>query len=149
MSKTELKEATALSRGAILEADDIAVEAVPVPEWGGTVYVRCMTGEQRDAWEQSHQDIKWKGSKVDKIVRVGNPRARGLVHCLVHRDGAPLFKPEDAAALGAKSGKVIDRLWEVAARLSGIRDEDLEEAKGNSASGHSAASSSSSPETTG
>ena len=36
-----------LTRHAILEAPDIETREVPVPEWGGTVYLRALTGAQR------------------------------------------------------------------------------------------------------
>ena len=44
---------TYLSRDAILQREDIKTEDVEVPEWGGTVRVRGMTGVQRDAFEAS------------------------------------------------------------------------------------------------
>ena len=40
-----------LSKDQILSADDIQSQRVPVPEWGGEVMVRGLTGSQRDQWE--------------------------------------------------------------------------------------------------
>ena len=42
-----------LTRDKILSADDIRSERVKVPEWGGEVIVREMTGAERDEWEGS------------------------------------------------------------------------------------------------
>ena len=42
-----------LSKEAILAADDLPREIVSVPEWGGQVCVRTMTGTDRDAFETS------------------------------------------------------------------------------------------------
>ena len=42
-----------LSREDIAQADDIVIEAVDVPEWGGTVLVKGMTGAERDRFEIS------------------------------------------------------------------------------------------------
>ena len=42
-----------LSKDAILAADDLPRETVHVPEWGGDVYVRTMSGTDRDAFETS------------------------------------------------------------------------------------------------
>ena len=39
-----------LSKDAILAADDLPRETVHVPEWGGDVYVRTMSGTDRDAF---------------------------------------------------------------------------------------------------
>ena len=44
---------TYLSRDAILQREDIKTEDVEVPEWGGTVRVRGMSGVERDAFEAS------------------------------------------------------------------------------------------------
>ena len=43
----------ALTRDEILGADDLKTESVKVPEWGGTVLVRELTGAERDEWEAS------------------------------------------------------------------------------------------------
>ncbi|MFE3382837.1 hypothetical protein [Streptomyces anulatus] len=40
-----------LSAEQILDADDLAIEDVPVPEWGGTVRVKGMSGTERDRFE--------------------------------------------------------------------------------------------------
>ena len=42
-----------LTREQILQSDDLPCETVPVPEWGGEVQVRTMTGTDRDAFEAS------------------------------------------------------------------------------------------------
>jgi hypothetical protein len=42
-----------LTRDAILQAPDLQGEDVAVPEWGGTVRVRGLSGAQRDAYEAS------------------------------------------------------------------------------------------------
>ena len=42
-----------LSRDDILKAADNEPEEVDVPEWGGSVLVRGMTGRERDAFEVS------------------------------------------------------------------------------------------------
>ena len=40
-----------LTRDLILKADDIQTREVEVPEWGGTVLIRALTGTERDAYE--------------------------------------------------------------------------------------------------
>ena len=42
-----------LSREDILKAEDLPTEEVPVPEWGGSVLVRGLTGRERDLFETS------------------------------------------------------------------------------------------------
>ena len=41
----------ALSKDAILAAKDTDVHEVDVPEWGGSILLRSMTGAQRNNYE--------------------------------------------------------------------------------------------------
>lgn len=116
-----------LSREQILEADDIKTEVVNVPEWGGDVIVRGLSGVERDAWEIS---VSMENGKQTRSPR--NIRAQLVVRAVVDDQEKKLFKPMDAEALGKKSGKALDRVYEVAAKLSGIRDEDIDELAKNS-----------------
>jgi len=137
----------ALSRDSILAVDDIPIEKVHVPEWGDEVIVRGLTGEERDAYEASRRQIRNVGKPNQELVLIqDNARASLLVKCLIDENGERLFTDRDASALGAKNGRVIDRLYDVATRLSGMSDEAAEEIEGNSDRA-SDASTSSSPET--
>jgi hypothetical protein len=137
-----------LSRDDILGAADILFETVKVPEWGGDVILRGLTGEERDAWEASRRQIRNPGTKHQEIVpNSDNARASLLVKCIVDESGDRRFTDRDAPALGTKSGRVLDKLWDVAARLSGITEEEEEELAGNSDAPTSGASVSPSPET--
>ncbi|SMF86131.1 phage tail assembly chaperone [Streptomyces sp. Amel2xC10] len=138
----------ALSADAILGAEDTQTKPVDVPAWGGVVLVRGLTGIERDAYEASIQQIRPKpdGSKEVVLVR-DNARAKLLVKCLVDEQGNRLFKDTDAPALGKKNGAILDRLYDVAAELSGMGDANEREIEGNSEAGQTGDSSSSSPET--
>ena len=115
---------TLLTRDAILAAVDLRRETVDVPEWGGSVIVSEMTGEARDAWEQS---LIAPGSKPNLI----NVRARLVAACVVNEDGSRMFTPADVETLGRKSGRALDRVAKVAQRLNGLTDDDVEAARGN------------------
>lgn len=137
----------ALSRDAILGAVDIQTEKVPVPEWGDDVIIRGLTGEERDAYEGSRRQIRNLGTPQQEMVLIqDNMRANLLVKCIVDENGERLFTDRDAGLLGMKNGRVLDRLFDVAARLSGLNDEEQEKLEGNSGTA-SDASTSSSPET--
>jgi hypothetical protein len=138
----------ALTGTQILEADDTKIEPVDVPEWGGEVLVRGLSGTERDDYEASIQQIRPKpdGSREVVFVRA-NARAKLLVKCLIDEQGNRLFKDTDAAALGRKNGAIIDRLYDVAAALSGMGDANEQEIEGNSDAAQSGDSSTSSPET--
>lgn len=112
-----------LGREQILKADDITTEEIAVPEWGGSVLVRGLTGRQRDEFEAAL--IERRGKK--SVANTDNIRAKLVARCCVDEDGRRLFTDTDASALGNRSGAALDRVYEVAARLSGIGDDDLEE----------------------
>ncbi|MEH0442441.1 MULTISPECIES: hypothetical protein [unclassified Streptomyces] len=138
----------ALTSSQILEADDTQVKPVDVPEWGGEVLVRGLTGIERDAYEAGIQQIRPKPDGSREVVfNRDNARAKLLVKCLVDDSGTRLFKDTDAPALGKKAGAVIDRLYDVAAELSGMGDAVEKEIEGNSEAAQSGDSSSPSPET--
>lgn len=113
-----------LTKDQILAADDRPRELVPVPEWGGEVYVQTMSGRARDAWEASI--VTKDGTPV-----LEDMRAKLAVACMVDEHGATLFTPADVAALSKKSASALQRVVEVAQRLNRIGQQDLEELKGN------------------
>lgn len=125
-----------LSAGAILEASDLPFVDVDVPEWGGTVRVRTLTGTELDAYEA--ENFVQTESKV--TLNRSDLRARLLVRAIVGEDGKPLFNAKQIADLGRKSAKVLDRLFETAQTLSGIGKDT--KPVGNSPSGLGAASTS-------
>ena len=57
---------TYLTRDAILEAEDIETEEVAVPEWGGNVLVRGLSGTQRDIWEQGLVEVEPCGNRAQR-----------------------------------------------------------------------------------
>jgi len=127
-----------LTRDAILAAPDMLTEEVPVPEWGGTVLVRGLTGTERDAFEE--EMITGKGKNRD--VNLANFRARLIVKSVVDKGGKRLFTQADMVALGGKSAAAIQRVFQVAMRLSGMSEEDVEELTKNSEPGQSDSSTS-------
>ena len=117
------KQAAALAAAAILAADDIKIERVAVPEWDGYVHVRTIAASVRDQWEVL---VAQEDKDVNRDLS-----ASFLVLCICDAEGTLLFKPGDAAKLGAKSSAALKRLWRVARRLNGIGDDELEELEKN------------------
>lgn len=109
-----------LTRDQILMCDDLPRETVQVPEWGGDVQVRTMTGTDRDAFE---------ASLIGKEGRLENVRARLVSLTLCDEGGVRLFTDDDITALGHKSAKALDRVFAVAQRLNGIGTDQVDSAK--------------------
>lgn len=125
-----------LTKQEILNAQDRKTEDVDVPEWGGTLRLRCLSGAERDAFEASLTKGEGKNRKLDLV----NVRARLVALSAVDESGGRLFDDNEVALLGAKSAAALDRAYAVAQRLSGLTDKDVEQLEKNSAAGSAGAS---------
>jgi len=105
-----------LTASQILAANDTKIEAVDVPEWGGTVYVRVLRGTDRDRFEE------WVNKEKDKSVR-----CRFLVSALCDDKGSLLFTPGQVEALNEKSGDVLSRVFERAWDINYLSPKAVEE----------------------
>jgi hypothetical protein len=117
-----------LTKEAILGARHLPVEEVHVPEMAAAdgddlVYVRGMTGAERDLWEMS-LSVQRGGEMVPDTA---NATAKALVKCIVDADGNRLFDDRDANELGSQPAVALTRMWKVARRLSGLAPEDVEQ----------------------
>ena len=111
-----------LSRDEILAAQDLAAETVDVPEWGGAVKVRGLSGGARDSLEARFTDEK---GRLDRD-RFGRFRAAVAAASIVGPDGSLLFSDADIEALAEKSSAALGRVFDVAMRLSAARPEDID-----------------------
>lgn len=122
-----------LSKDAILAAQDLVYEIVDVPEWGGKVRIKGMTGSERDAFESS----MLQGTGKNQKITTADIRAKLCARTIVDNDGKRLFNDGEIAKLGAKSAAALDRVFDKASKLSKISSEDVEELAKNSGIGHS------------
>jgi hypothetical protein len=113
-----------LDRDSILASDDLPRQEVDVPEWGGSIWIRGMSGVERDSF-----DLAMAADR--KANKVANIRAQLLVRTLCDDHGKRLFDDAAATALGNKAGAVLDRLYDIAAALSGVGVQAEKEAAKN------------------
>lgn len=112
-----------LSADQILAIEDRPVERIQVPEWGGEVCVRAMSGADRDAFEAAML-VNGRQSMV-------NVRARAAALCICDDGGKPLFSAQDVEALGTKSGAALDRVFQAVLRMNHLSPQDVETLAGN------------------
>jgi len=129
-----------LTRQEILSIRDIRTETVFVPEWGGAVKIRAMTGKERDAWETALFQIDGKDVKMNKE----NLRAKLVALTVVDEAGQRLFTEADVEALGSKSASALDRVYQASQKLSGLTPDDIKEMEKNLETDHSDSTASSS-----
>jgi hypothetical protein len=100
-----------MSKSRIVSAADTKLDTVNVPEWGGEVCLKTLTGSERDSFEESYSGEKMK-----------NFRCRFLVLTLCDENGERLFADDEADVVGKKSALVINRLFEKAWQLNAFSD---------------------------
>jgi hypothetical protein len=120
-----------LTRDQILQAQDIAREEISVPEWGGSVLVRGLTGQERDAYEATIMRLNGTNAQMNLV----NARAKLVARSIIDEEGNRLFGDDDVALLAKKSAAALERVFNVAQRLSGLTSSDLDELAKASANG--------------
>lgn len=128
-----------LDKAAILGASDLKTVDVAVPEWGGTVRVRTMTGADRDAFESSLVTIAEDGARKPDM---SNYRAKLVAMTLVDPDGKLMFGVDEIGHLAGKSAAALQRVFEAAQKLNGLGEGADEAAVKNSEAGLSEGSTS-------
>lgn len=111
-----------LTKDQIMKADDLPFRDIDVPEWGGSVRVRTMTGGERDAFEAQIYDADSNGIRLNRE----NFRAKLLSKVLVDGAGTRLFSDKEILLLSGKSSKAIQRLFDAAQELNGISGAEQE-----------------------
>ena len=117
-----------LTKDQILKANDLVTQEVDVPEWGGVVTVKGMTGTERDSFEQAIIETKGNSTKAN----LANIRARLCALTMVDDKGERLFADSEMRMLGNKSAKALDKVFAVAQKLNGMSPDDVEELAKNS-----------------
>lgn len=132
---------------AIVAADDRPHKDLQIHEWpdpatgeGVWVRIRGASGNVVDAHDASMFALRGTANNGGELsVEIaGNYRARFVVGCLFDLDDEPI--PITAEQLGAKSARVVNRLFGIAQRLSGSDERAVDEAGKDSESGQSRSS---------
>ena len=130
-----------IGREQVESAKDLLFEVVSVPEWGGDARMQEFSADGKAIFAEWGQAIE-DGDRKDVKAIVGF--AARVVALSLSNDDSTLVYPdfaEGVAALLPKNPKVLDKLSDVALRLSGIATDAVEQmadelpnAEGSSAS---------------
>lgn len=112
-----------LTRDQILASADLEKQLVSVPEWGGDVFVRSLTGAERDKFESGMIEQRGKSQSVN----LSNVRAKLAAMTICDEAGDRIFSDMDVKMLAGKSALALNRVFEVARKLSGLAEEDVKE----------------------
>jgi hypothetical protein len=147
----------------ILDVDDLEKVLVPCPEWGGDVYVRVLTAQEREIYEvviDARRELREAvetdedGEPMPAAARLPAPDALPpslriplvrMATCTA--EGDALFAPGDEEWLAGKSQVVTTRIFEAAWKLNKMGRDDQEDLKKNSVVALNGALSTASPST--
>src|SRR6266540_2523606 len=111
-----------LSRDEILaSASNRPMEEIHLPELGGYVWVRGLTGKEREDYEASV--MQRRGGQL--VPNLTNARAKLIVISLVDADGKPMFYEHEVLELGSIPARTLQRIWDKACELSGLSESDV------------------------
>jgi hypothetical protein len=136
---------TLLTKAAIIAAPDIQTKDIDVPEWGGMVRLKGLTGTERDEFEDGlFVDVVVNG-KTERKQDTKNIRAKVVAAALVDENGVQMFGQDEIAELGKKSAAALQRCFDAAQALNGQGAKAEAAIKNDSPSVPSGASTSGSP----
>ena len=109
---------TTIDRTSLLQPLAIKREQVALPEFGEdmSVWVHGMTAKEKTEHDSHSMNSKWDG--VNK-TRAKIQKERMVIFCCRDDEGTRLLSYEDTDTLGKWPADVLNRLFDVANRLSG------------------------------
>ena len=125
MSKEKL-----LTKEDVFKAKDLIIEKMDLPEWGGYLFIRVISGRERDQFEKSVQNKKGE-------IEFTNFRSRFAALVLCDDEGNRIFQEVDIAELSKKSSAALDRILDKGMKINGMKQEDVEDLVKNSSKGQS------------
>lgn len=113
-----------LNREKLLKKEEFDIVEVALGK-GECVYVRQMSGRERDKFEQSIISLKEDGSGIDR--KMEDFRAKLAVCTVCDEKGTLLFEPSDFDQLSQNmSAARLEKIVNVAQELNKITEEDKE-----------------------
>lgn len=98
------------------------VEKIQVPEWGGEVFIRPLSGRARDAFAGASKEAK-------DTLGYSRLLAGVVIASVVDQDGNALLKAEDAENLIGMDARTLDALSKAIMKVSGLTEEAADAAK--------------------
>lgn len=114
-----------LSRDDILNVNDIAVEELPVPEWGGSVFVKTLTAEERDLIEAQLVKIN-PNNGATASIKMDKLRALCAFYGICDAEGKRIFtNTKDIDLLAKKSAAALDRVVSKVQAMAAMSPADI------------------------
>ncbi len=110
-----------LNREDIFKANDLKKVKIEVPEWGGHIYVRNMSGHGRRIFQNNTIS---KDKVPEDFVELL------IIATACDKDGNLIFTMDDLPELQKKSSAVLSRIFDAAADLNALTEKSIEKISG-------------------
>ena len=117
-----------LSREEILAKRDLPPVPVRVPEWGPGVYVRTLSGEQREEYESALD----KRRDAKGMLSFGTYRAMQVVYGVCNAEGVLVFTEADIPQIIKQPVKTLMKISTKFSSVNGLTEADVEALEKNS-----------------
>lgn len=149
----------ALSREQILAANDLRMESVTVPQWGGEVHLIELTDRAKAQWQMDNAEVKevadggfdkdgrptYRFGTILKQDQLSRAKAIALVAVNPETKDRLFQDDKEVIELSGKSSTAIDLLYEKFLSMNGLSKKAEEDLKKNSETTTGASSSSGLP----
>lgn len=98
-----------LSADDILGSEDIEIVDIKVPEWGGTVRIRGLSGDALSRYFEAN-----KGRETADVT------AKLLSMSIIREDGSLMFNEDQVERLKKKSNRALMRVQRAVLKLNGL-----------------------------
>ena len=107
-----------LDRNALLKPIERKTEQVELPEFGEGQFVTVygMNAKEKNAHDSALMNRKFTGLDPAKVK---TQKERMVICCVRDDEGKQIFQPQDVEALGNWPSDVLNRIFDVANKLSG------------------------------
>ena len=112
---------TVLTKEDIVGVSDLEIETIDVPEWNGSVRIRVLDGAEADRYSVMVTNKQLTDFRVKFVALV-----------LCDENGKRLFSDGEIRALGRKSAKALDRIFEAGLKLNGMNEKGVADLEKNS-----------------
>lgn len=112
-----------LTVGKILDAEDIRYEPLEVPEWGGKVLLKSLTGEERDRVERMARQFS--------VGEIAGYSAEIAAMTVCDGNKKLLFSNADLPRLRKKNGEVLRKIFDAVAKQNRLTADSIKEAAKN------------------
>jgi hypothetical protein len=116
-----------ISKDQILAFKSQAGKIHQIEAFGGTVYIKEWTSQERDRFEGSM--IIGKGKRA--TVTIDNIRAKMFVRSVCDKNGTLIFADKDAEEIGSLPAAEVEKVYAKCQEVNSVSDEDVEELAGN------------------